>query len=126
MTVRGRRPHRVGERIREELSSLLVSEMRDPRIGFVTVTEVRVTPDLREARLFISVMGSEKEQSESLEALQVARGFLRRELSQRLQLRRVPELRFELDRTAEYAEHIEKLIRESAPEPGRGTDQEDE
>jgi len=115
MPVRGRRPQRVGVRIREEISSLLLSEVRDPRVGFVTVTEVRVTPDLREARVFVSVLGPEEQRAESLEALRTASSFLRRELSHRLELKRVPELRFELDRSADYAEHIEELIRQNPP-----------
>ncbi len=115
MPVRGRRPQRVGVRIREEISSLLLSEVRDPRVGFVTVTEVRVTPDLREARVFVSVLGPEEQRAESLEALRAASSFLRRELSHRLELKRVPELRFELDRSADYAEHIEELIRQNPP-----------
>ncbi len=115
MQARGRRPQRVGVRIREELGSLLLSGVRDPRVGFATITEVRVTPDLREARVFVSVLGAEDQRAESLEALRAASSFLRRELSHRLDLRRVPELRFELDRSADYAEHIEELMRQNPP-----------
>ena len=113
MTAPGRRPQRVGEQIREELGALLVRGLRDPRIGFTTITEVSVTPDLRQARIFLSVMGSAEEQQQSIEAFGSARSFIRRELSHRLKLRRVPELFFELDRTAEYADHINHLLRQA-------------
>ncbi len=126
MPVRGRRPQRVGVRIREEISSLLLSEVRDPRVGFVTVTEVRVTPDLREARVFVSVLGPEEQRAESLQTLQTASSFLRRELSHRLELKRVPELRFELDRSADYAEHIEELIRQNPPSAENEPEEEEE
>jgi ribosome-binding factor A len=113
VTAPGRRPQRVGEQIREELSALLVSGLRDPRIGFTTITEVSVSPDLRQARIFLSVMGSTEEQQQSIEAFGAARNFIRRELAHRLKLRRIPELLFELDRTAEYADHINHLLRQA-------------
>lgn len=113
MTAPGRRPQRVGEQIREELSALLVSGLRDPRIGFTTITEVSVSPDLRQARIFLSVMGSAEEQEKSLQAFGTARSFIRRELAHRLKLRRIPELLFELDRTAEYADHINHLLQQA-------------
>ncbi len=127
MTAPGRRPQRVGEQIREELSALLVSGLRDPRIGFTTITEVSVSPDLRQARIFLSVMGSAEEQEKSIEAFGAARRFIRRELAHRLSLRRIPELLFELDRTAEYADHINHLLQQASvpatepeEEPGEG------
>ena len=125
MTIPGWRPQRVGEKIRTEMSSLLVSGLRDPRIGFTTVTEVSVSPDLRQARIFLSVLGTEEEQQEALAAFGSARSFIRRELAHRLDLRRVPELHFILDRSAEYAEHIEELIRENPPAPDSGDDAEE-
>ena len=127
MTAPGRRPQRVGEQIREELSALLVSGLRDPRIGFTTITEVSVSPDLRQARIFLSVMGSAEEQEKSLEAFGTARSFIRRELAHRLKLRRIPELLFELDRTAEYADHINHLLQQAgipAAESDGAADQE--
>ncbi len=123
MTTQGRRPHRVGERIREELSKMMISDLRDPRLGFVTVTEVRMTSDLREARIYVSVMGDDQQQSDSLKALEAAAGFLRRELSHRMQLRRVPSLRFELDHSSVYAERIEKLLRQNPPLDTEGEDE---
>ena len=115
MKTTGWRPRRVGEQIREELSALLVSAVRDPRIGLATVTAVDVSPDLRHARIFVSVYGDAGAQAESLEGFLKAKPFIRRELALRLNMRRIPELHFELDQSAEYAEHIEELLREVSP-----------
>lgn len=113
MTVPGHRHERIAEEIRHEVSILLGGELKDPRIaGLVTVTEVRVTPDLRQARIFVSVMGSDAEQASTLQGLAAAAGYVRRELTQRLGLRRGPELFWILDKSEEYAEHIEELLRQ--------------
>ncbi|MFQ5816714.1 MAG: 30S ribosome-binding factor RbfA [Terriglobia bacterium] len=112
MTVPGRRPQRVGEQIREEISSLLLRELKDPRIGFATVTAVRVSPDLRHARVYVSVLGSAEQRQESLRGLEAASSFLRRELSHRLRMHHVPALRFELDTTLEQGARIEELLEE--------------
>lgn len=91
---------------------MLAGELKDPRLaGLATVTEVRVTPDLKQARIYVNVRGTEAEQTAMLEGLSAASGFIRHELCERLQLRRAPDLRFVLDRTDEYAQHIEELIR---------------
>lgn len=116
MTIPGRRPQRLGEQIRVEISALLVSELKDPRIGFATVTGVRVTPDLRQAWVYISVLGSAEEQEQTLEGFRAAGSFIRRELAQRLSIRRIPELAFELDRSAEQAARIEELLRQTKGE----------
>ena len=115
MKTTGWRPQRVGEQIREELSALLVSAVRDPRIGLATVTAVDVSPDLRHARIFVSVYGDAGTQAETLEGFVKAKPFIRRELALRLNMRRIPELHFELDQSAEYAEHIEELLRKVSP-----------
>lgn len=107
-----RRTEQVGDLIKEELSRLLEREVKDPRIGFVTLTEVDVSPDLRLARVYFSVLGDELMMQESLAALARARGFLRRELSQRLALRCVPELQFQLDRSVERSQRITDLLRQ--------------
>ena len=92
---------------------MLSGELKDPRIaGLVTVTEVRVSPDLRQARVFVSVMGTEAEQSSTLKGLGAASGFVRRELTERLGLRRSPEIHWILDKSEEYGEHIEDLLRQ--------------
>jgi ribosome-binding factor A len=112
MTVAGHRHERIAEEIRHEVSILLTGELKDPRIeGLATVTEVRVTPDLRQVRVFVSVLGTEEEQASTLKGLKAASGFVRRELIQRLRLRRGPELFWILDKSEEYGEHIDELLR---------------
>lgn len=118
MTVLRYRHRRVGEQIREEISALLVSGLKDPRIGFATITEVRVSPDLHHASVYVSVLGSSAEQEQALEGFHRACAFIRRTLAHNLSMRRMPELKFELDRSAEYAAHIEELLRQNAPPPG--------
>src|SRR5437763_1840327 len=85
------------------ISVLLQREMRDPRIGFVTVTQVEVTQDLKYARVFVSVLGSSEEQRDTMAALASGRGFMRRELASRMEIRAVPELQFKLDKGIEYS-----------------------
>ena len=104
---------RVGEEIAHELNAMLVGELKDPRLeGNVCVSEVRVQPDMKHARVFISVKGTNKEQTDAIKALEHASGFIRRELVERLQLRRVPELHFILDLSQEHMERIERLLKE--------------
>lgn len=107
-----RRTEQVADLIQEELSQLLEREVRDPGIGFVTLTDVEVDPDLRNARVFFSVLGDEAATRQSLAALQRAAGFLRRELAHRLDLRYAPELHFVLDRSIEHGQHIADLLRQ--------------
>jgi ribosome-binding factor A len=93
---------------------MIAGELKDPRIaGLVTVTEVRVTPDLRQARVFVSVFGTPGEQNNTIAGLAAAAGFVRREIGERLQLRRSPEIHFLLDRSEEYGQHIEDLLRQT-------------
>jgi len=122
MLTPGRRPERLGEQIRQEIGSLLVSELRDPRIGFTTITGVRVTPDLRQALVSVSVLGSGEEQQQTLEGLRAAAGYLRRELSHRLKLRRIPELEFKLDLTETKAARIDELLRQAGSGQGETED----
>jgi ribosome-binding factor A len=102
----------VADLIQEEISSLFRKGMKDPRLGFVTITEVEVTPDLRYAKIFVSVLGSEEEVKDSLKALASASGFLRHELGQRLRLRYIPELSFILDTSIERGDRILRLLKE--------------
>jgi ribosome-binding factor A len=114
MTVAGHRHERIAEEIHHEISAMVAGELKDPRIiGLVTVTEVRVSPDLKLARIFVSVLGSEEEHSSTLKGLAAAAGFVRRELGVRLQIRRSPELLFIDDRSEEYKQRIDELLRES-------------
>jgi ribosome-binding factor A len=112
MTIPGHRHERVAGEIRQEISAMLAGELKDPRLAaFSTVTEVRMTPDLKQAKVYVSVMGSDAEQASAIKGLTAAAGFIRHELSERLQLRRAPELLFVLDRSEEYAQRINELLR---------------
>lgn len=105
-----RRTQRVADVLRGELADLLLRQVHDPRIKLVSVTDVDVSPDLRRALVKVSVLGSDEERAGAVEALQHARGFLRRELARRLRLRVTPELVFELDRGAEHSQKIAELL----------------
>ncbi len=114
MTIPGHRHERIAEEIRHEVSAMLAGELKDPRLaGLVTVTEVRVTPDLKQARIFVSVMGTGAEQALTLAGLTAAAGYVRHELTERLQLRRGPEVHFVLDRSEEYGQRIEQLLHQT-------------
>ena len=112
MSVPGRRTDRLGHQIRVVLAELMAREVKDPRIGFATVTRVELSPDLHHARIYVSVMGTEEEQQESLAGLTSAAGFLRHEIGRRLELRRAPELTVVHDRGAEAGERIEHLLQQ--------------
>lgn len=106
-------PHRqekLGELIAVELSDLLRTRMKDPRVGFASITHVEVSGDLRHAKIFVSVMGSEEEQTATIRALKHAAGFLRHELAGRIVLRYMPELVFKLDKSIEEGARILELI----------------
>lgn len=111
-----RRQRQVAEQIHRELSVLLMRKVRDPRLEEVTITEVRITPDLLIARVFFSVLGEEEERRQAMAGLESAVGFLRTQLGSRMRLRSVPELIFELDQSAEYGRHIEELLAQIALE----------
>jgi len=105
------RIQRLNSLLRHEISELLQRQVKDPRLGsFVTVTEVSISPDLRQARIFVSRIGSEEEKQETLSALASASSFFRRELTRRLRLRRIPELSFQWDDSIERGVHLLKLI----------------
>ena len=108
----GRRPERLAEQIKEEVSLIIAGEVEDPRVGFVTVTDAKLTPDLRYAKIYVSVMGTEAEVKESLAALKHAAGFIRTQLGAVLRMRRTPELHFVYDETTETAARIEELLSE--------------
>jgi ribosome-binding factor A len=91
---------------------MISRDMKDRRVGFVTVTGVQLSPDLRHARIFISLMGSEEEKKESLETLNHATGWVRHELGQRIRTKFLPEIVFQMDTSQEYGEHIDRLIDE--------------
>jgi ribosome-binding factor A len=118
MSNAGRRPERLGHQIRVELAELISRAVKDPRIGFVTVTRVELTADLHHARVYVSVLGTPDEQEQTLEGLSSAARFLRREIGHRLDLRRAPELAFILDHAAEAGERIETLLQQIHEEEG--------
>ena len=106
------RPQRVGEEIRKTLATLLAKGLKDPRVGFVSIMEVRMSPDLRHANCYVSLLGSDSERKSSLAGLRSASGWLRREVSKRLGLRFSPEMRFFEDTTLERVFHLEDVFRE--------------
>jgi ribosome-binding factor A len=116
-----RDPHRA-ERLADEIRMYLatiVSGMGDPRIGLATVTGVRLSPDLHQAHVLVSVLGDERAQQQSIRRLQAAHRYIRHELAQELPLRFTPDLTFELDLGAEYTERVEELLRRAQKEQSR-------
>lgn len=107
-----RRTRQVGELLREEIDSIIRREVKDPRIGFFSITRVEVPTDLRSARVYISVLGSDEEREQTLTALRSAAGYIRHVLKPRLRMRQIPELEFRDDRSMEYAAQISETLRE--------------
>jgi ribosome-binding factor A len=116
MSHRTRRTERVDELLKQEIARVIL-ELKDPRIGFATVMDVRTSPDLRHARVYVSVLGEESEKQDTIAALGRARGFVRARVGEEVSLKYLPELHFELDRTLERAARIEELLEELPPEP---------
>lgn len=117
----GHRAVQVGAQIREEIMEIIRRDLKDPRIGFVSITEVRMSPDLRSARIRVSVLGGEQEERASLAGLRSATGVIRHALGRRLQnLKFTPELRFEIDPSIEYSVRISKTLREILPADDEG------
>ena len=107
------RMRRVNEAMREVLSDALTQDLKDPRVGFVTVTAVETTPDLRHARVYVSVLGGADERQASIDGLQSAHGYLQGKVAAQLRMKHTPLLLFEEDDTARRADRIERLIAES-------------
>ena len=114
MSPGNHRHERIGEEIAHEINAMLAGELKDPRLeGNVVVSEVRVQPDMKHARVFISVRtGDPKEQSGAIKALEHASGYIRHELIERLQVRRLPDLHFALDLSQEHVERIDQLLKQ--------------
>jgi ribosome-binding factor A len=110
MSVRGHRMERLADQIRDEIAGMVAGELKDPRIGLATVTRVELSSDLHHARVMVSVSGEEEAQMESIEGLSSASGFVRRELGERLHMRKAPELVFVLDRGPENELRVEMLL----------------
>ena len=110
MSAPGGRMRRVDEAMREVLSDALTKDVKDPRVGFVTITDVKTSPDLRHARVYVSVLGDAAAVEASLDGLRSAHGFLQARINSELRLKRTPELRFEHDDTAERAVRLQQII----------------
>jgi ribosome-binding factor A len=119
-----RRTNQLGEAIREEVANLIAHGLKDPRIGFVTITRAEVTPDLRFARVYFGVLGDKAQREKTLAGLSQAAGFIRREVGKRVRLRHVPELVFHYDAGLEATERVARLLEEnpSAADPGDDPD----
>ena len=104
------RSEKVSHQLKREISQILHDEVKDPRIGFITVTKVEITRDLRFAKIYYSVLGTEKDQEASNEALVSAKGFIRGLIGRRLQLRFTPEIDFVLDKSSQYSFRIEQVL----------------
>jgi len=122
---------KVAEAIRQEASTIIHDKLKDPRLGFVTITNVEVTPDLRYAKIFFSVLGNEEARNKTKEALDSALGFVRKLVAERLNLRFAPEIAFYEDRSTEYSVRIEEVLNEikeldgeNKPKKGRSSNKE--
>ncbi|WP_175989056.1 30S ribosome-binding factor RbfA [Bacillus sp. Marseille-Q1617] len=120
------RANRVGEQMKKELSDIIGRKIKDPRIGFVTVTDVQVSGDLQQAKVYITVLGGEDQRENTLKGLAKAKGFIRSEVGQRVRLRKTPEIIFEFDESIEYGNHIETLLRKVQDEPEDDSQNKDE
>lgn len=104
------RANRVGEQMKKELSDIIGRKIKDPRIGFVTVTDVQVSGDLQQAKVYISVLGDEEQRENTLKGLAKAKGFIRTEVGQRIRLRKTPEIIFEWDESINYGNRINSIL----------------
>lgn len=104
------RVEKIQELIKEQTSEIIMRELKDPRVGFVTVTEVDVSGDLRNAKIYVSIFGSDKQIEDSWRGLNSSLGFIRRELAHRIRLKFIPEIKLFMDTSLEYSSHIQKLL----------------
>jgi len=110
--AQSRRPQRLALQIQHEISTMLFRDVKDRRIGMVTVTGVDMSPDLRYARVFVSCMGTAEEKAATMEALRHAAGWIRRELGQRIRMKFLPEVEFRTDDSLDYGDRIDRLLEE--------------
>jgi ribosome-binding factor A len=104
------RASRVAEQIKKELSQIIQKELKDPRVGFVTITDVEMSTDLKTAKVYVSVFGEDQEKEQTLACLEKAKGFMRSEVGSQIHLRHVPEMTFVVDETLDYSDRINRLI----------------
>lgn len=114
------RSNRLAESLKQEISQMIREELKDPRIGFATVTSIEVADDLSHAKVYVSVLGDDQKVKETIAALKGATGFVRSEIGKRIRLRHVPEIVFKYDNSIEYGAHITRLLRDVQ---GEGQDQ---
>ncbi len=108
--MEGKRSDKVADLIQKEISQMLVKSIKDPRIGFITITRVTVSQDCRSAKVYYSVAGTQAERESSMKGLDSAKGYVRKELGRRIRLRYTPDITFQFDPSIEYAIHVEELI----------------
>jgi len=106
----GIRPERIAREMRDIISGIISEEIKDPRIGFVTVTRVEVTPDIRNAKVYFSSLGGKEEKESAAEGLNSASGYIRKSLSEKMRFKFTPELLFRLDESAEYSIHLNRIF----------------
>ncbi|MBS4022416.1 MAG: 30S ribosome-binding factor RbfA [Dethiobacter sp.] len=117
------RAQRVAEEIKREVSEILRKEIKDPRVavmGVISVTDVNVTRDIRHAKIYVSILGTDEEKTQTLQALKKAAGFIRTEIGKRIRLRHIPELTIHLDQSLAYGAHINQLLHEINRNGGEG------
>ncbi|MBX5436651.1 MAG: 30S ribosome-binding factor RbfA [Alicyclobacillaceae bacterium] len=114
------RAERVAEQMKKEVADIVRHDLRDPRVGFATITRVEISNDLQYAKVYVSVLGDEDSKRHTLEALRKALGYIRGEVSRRLRLRLAPEITFRLDESGEYSAHIEDVLRKLKAEADTG------
>lgn len=103
---------RVQDLLKKEISQIILEMLKDPQIGFVTITGVQVTADLKSAKVFYSVLGTPQQRQDTASALSRARGFIQAEINRRIRMKRVPQVSFEFDGSLEYGDRIDKIIEE--------------
>ena len=106
------RAERVGEQMKQEIMDIVNNKVKDPRVGFLTITDVELTNDLSHAKIFLTVLGSDKEVENTFKALEKATGFIKSELGSRMRLRIIPDLTFEYDESIEYGNKIERMLQD--------------
>jgi ribosome-binding factor A len=111
-----RRTDRVGEALQALVAQLLLREIKDPRIGLVTITGVKISPDLRHAKVYFSTLGDEAQRAQSLKGLTSAAGFIRSQVARQLNLRVAPQIAFEFDATLEQADRLSRLLKDTPPQ----------
>ena len=121
-----RRNERLAEEIREDVARIIGGQLKDPRIGFVTVTRVELTPDLRTAHVHVGILGGGADRDKALAALRQAAGFVRRELGRRLHVRHTPEIAFHYDEGLDATERVAQLLEDVRPAAEPGGEEEDE